>query len=96
VLNDLGDLISARACSEEALRIAEAAYGPNHPKVSTQLNNLGYVLHDMGDLAGARACYNRALNICKKIGGNEHPDTRTVQNNLNALAITENKRKKSR
>jgi tetratricopeptide (TPR) repeat protein len=96
VLQDLGDLPSARAYYERALRIGEAVDGPNHPNVAIRLSNLGSVLQGLGDLAGARANFERALKIFKKVFGDDHPNTRIVQNNLDALAIKENKQKKSR
>ena len=42
-------------------RIDEASFGPDHPNVATDVNNLGLVLQDLGDLAGARAAFERAL-----------------------------------
>ena len=37
-----------------ALRISEAALGPDHPTIGIWRGNLGNVLRDLGDLAGAR------------------------------------------
>jgi hypothetical protein len=54
------------------------------------------VLHDLGDLAGARANFERALKIRTKVFGDDHPKTRLIQDKLDALAIEENKQKKSR
>ncbi len=51
---------------------------------------------DLGDLVEARANYERALKIRKKFLGDDHPKTRLVQRHLDALAIKENKQKKSR
>ena len=42
------------AAAKRALRIAEAAFGPDHPIVATGVNNLGGLLKAQGDLAGAR------------------------------------------
>jgi hypothetical protein len=36
----LGDLASAKACLERALRILEAAYGPDHPNTQKVAANL--------------------------------------------------------
>ncbi len=65
VLGAEGDLAGARAHLERAVRVAEAAFGPDHPDVGTCLNNLGSVLQDQGDLAGARSRYERALTIAE-------------------------------
>jgi hypothetical protein len=40
VLQELGDLAGARASFERALRIFEAAYGPDHPSTQTVAGNL--------------------------------------------------------
>ena len=40
VLRAQGELAGARAHYQRALRIDEAAYGPDHPEVATDVNNL--------------------------------------------------------
>jgi len=65
VLGAQGDLAEARTHLERAVRVAEAAFGPDHPDVGTSLNNLGSVLQDQGNLASAKACYVRALAIAE-------------------------------
>jgi tetratricopeptide (TPR) repeat protein len=96
VLCHMGDLEGARANFERALKIDEAVYGPGHPETATDFSNLGSLLQNLGDLAGARANYERALKIRKRVFGDDHPKTRLVQDKLGALAIEENKQKKSR
>jgi tetratricopeptide (TPR) repeat protein len=85
VLRDLGDLTGVRASFKRALAIDKAAYGPNHPDVARDVNNLGLVLQDLGDLAGARAAYERALRILEKSLPPDHPNIRTVRGNLEGL-----------
>ena len=63
--------------------IDEAAYGPNHPTVARDVNNLGSVLHERGDLGGARAAFERALEIDEAAYGPDHP---TVARDVNNLA----------
>jgi hypothetical protein len=63
--------------------------------VAIRVNNLGSVIQDLRELAGARANFERALKIFKKFLGDDHPKTRLVQRHLEALAIEENKQKKS-
>ena len=75
----------AQAAFERALRMAEAAFGPEHPEVATAVNNLGNVLQDLGDLPGARACYERALRIDEAAYGPEHPNVATDVNNLGSV-----------
>ncbi len=85
VLQDLGELSEARACHERALKIDEAAFGPEHPKVARDVSNLGSVLAALGELPEARACYERALVICRKRLGDDHPKTALVRKNLSGL-----------
>ncbi len=85
MLQDLGDLAGARAALERALAIDEAAFGPHHPNVATDVNNLGMVLQDLGDLAGARAALERALQIRREFLGEDHPRTVMVRNKLRSL-----------
>ena len=58
----LGD---AKALLERALAIDEAAYGPDHPAVATDLNNLASILRDLGQPEAARPLQERALAITK-------------------------------
>jgi len=84
-LKGRAEFARARACFERALKIAEAAYGPEHPNVATAVNNLGAVLHDQGDLAGAQGCFERALKIDEAAYGLDHPTVAAVVNNLGSV-----------
>ncbi|MFZ5909788.1 MAG: tetratricopeptide repeat protein [Chloroflexota bacterium] len=81
-ISDLADYAGAKLAYERALRIAETAFGPDHPNVARNVNNLGLVLQDLGDLAGARACFERALRIAETAFGPDHPTVATDVNNL--------------
>jgi tetratricopeptide (TPR) repeat protein len=81
-LKMVADYAGARASFERALRIDEAAYGPDHPNVARDVNNLGEVLRQQGDLEGARASLERALRIFEQLLGPEHPNVATLVNNL--------------
>jgi hypothetical protein len=81
----LGELAAARAAFERALAIDEATYGPSHPEVATDVNNLGLVLRDLGELAVARTAFERAVQIFQTFLGVEHPSTKTVQANFDAV-----------
>lgn len=79
------EFAQARAAYERALRIDETVYGPEHPEVARDVNNLGSVLQDLGDHAGAKAAFERALRIDERFLGPDHPNTRIVRGNLEAL-----------
>jgi tetratricopeptide (TPR) repeat protein len=81
----VADYPSARAAFERALRMDEAAFGPDHPQVATDVNNLGLALRDLGDLAGARQAFERALRIWEAALGSEHPQVATAVNNLGSV-----------
>jgi tetratricopeptide (TPR) repeat protein len=81
-LRIVADFAGARAAYERALAIDEAAFGPDHPNVATDVNNLGGVLRDLGKLAGALAAYERALAIDEAAFG---PDHRNVARDVNNL-----------
>ena len=72
----------AKAAFERALRIGEAAFGSDHPKVAIRVNNLGLVLRDLGELAEARQCFERALRIDEAAFGPDHPDVAIDVSNL--------------
>jgi tetratricopeptide (TPR) repeat protein len=84
-LQRIVDYQGARAAYERALKIDEAAFGPDHPKVATIANNLGSVLEALGDLVGARAAYERALKIDEAAFGPDYPKVATRVNNLGSV-----------
>jgi tetratricopeptide (TPR) repeat protein len=87
-LRGRAELIPARQLFERALAIDEAAYGPHHPEVATDVNNLASVLRELGDLAGARRLFERALAIDEAAYGPHHPEVATDVNNL-AMVLQE-------
>jgi tetratricopeptide (TPR) repeat protein len=72
----------AKALIERALAIDEAAYGPDHPEVAANLNNLALVLRDLGDPAGVRPLQERALATDEAAYGPDDPDVAAGLNNL--------------
>jgi tetratricopeptide (TPR) repeat protein len=81
-LRRVASLAEAREAFERAMRIGEAVYGPDHPDVAIDVNNLGGVLKDLGDLAGAREAYERAMRIDEVVYGPDHPKVAIRVNNL--------------
>ena len=81
-LSRVADYQGAKDASEKSLRISEATYGPDHPNVAIDVNNLGSVLKELGDLAGARAAFERALKIDEATYGPDHPNVAIDVNNL--------------
>lgn len=67
-----------------ALRIDEDIFGPEHPNVATDLNNLATLLYATNRLAEAEPLYRRALAISE---ANYGPDHTSVASRLNNLAL---------
>jgi hypothetical protein len=70
---------------ERALAINEKAYGRDHPKVATSLNNLALLYKTQGQYTQAEPLYKRSLAIGEKALGPGHPDVATSLENMAAL-----------
>ncbi len=57
-----------------ALKIDEQSFGPNHPDVATDLNNLALLLQDTNRLAEAEPLLRRAAAIFERSLGANHPN----------------------
>ena len=57
-----------------ALGIDEASYGPDHPNVATDLNNLAQLLQATNRLGEAEPLMRRALGIDEASYGPDHPN----------------------
>jgi tetratricopeptide (TPR) repeat protein len=82
ILKDKGDLAGAQRYAERALQIDENIYGPDHPSVAVDVDNLGQILQDKGDLTGAQRYTERALQIDEKVYGPDHPKVAIPCSNL--------------
>jgi len=80
-----GKYAEATSVAQEALRVAEATFGPEHPDVAVSLNNVALLYHTQGRYAEAEPLYQRALRITEKALGPEHPDVALSLNNLAEL-----------
>ena len=68
-----------------ALEIDERSYGPDHPDVAIDLNNLAQLLKATNRLADAEPLMRRALEIDENSYGPDHPDVAIDLNNLAQL-----------
>src|SRR5262249_14446825 len=80
--NRLGE---AEPLYRRALAINEKSYGPDHPDVAIDLNNLAGVLRDTNRLGEAEPLIRRAPAIAEKSYGPDHPNTKIVRGNLQLL-----------
>ena len=77
-----GDVEAALAAHAEAIALAEALYGPEHPGYATELNNAGAARLQHGDVAGSEALLRRALEIRAASFGPAHPNVLEGRINL--------------
>ena len=70
----------------QALAIADASYGPDHPEVATALANLAGVLFATRRLAEAEPLLRRALTIYETTLGSDHAKVATALNNVGGIA----------
>ena len=77
-----GEAISV---AQEALRVAEASFGPEHANVATALNDLAALYREQGRYAAAEPLFKRSLAIREKALGPEHPDVAISLSNLAAM-----------
>ena len=69
----------------QTLAICEKAFGPDHDKVVTGLNNLALLLLETNRHGEAEPLFRRALDIREKSSGPDHSNVATVLNNLAGL-----------
>ena len=60
-------------------------YGPEHPKVASIVNNLGYAKGVAGDITGGRQQFQEALGIAIKSVGEDHPTVGAILVNLGIM-----------
>ena len=80
-----------------ALKIDEFSYGPGHPDVAIDLNNLAQLLHTTNRLAEAEEPMRQSLVIVARFTaqtGHEHPHLRTFIHNYLSLRQASGQTKK--
>jgi tetratricopeptide (TPR) repeat protein len=70
---------------QRALKIDEAALGPDHPSVAIRLNNLAGLYQATGRYGEAEPLYERALAILEARLAPGHPHTGFARDNLASL-----------
>ena len=98
LMNQLGLYLQSKALYNNAeplyrraLKINEAAVGPDHPNVAIRLNNLAQLLQATNRLAEAEPLYRRALEIGEAAVGPDHPTVAIRLNNLAQLLQATNR-----
>lgn len=76
------DEVQALACYDEALNLAIAAFGENHPQTAQACNVLGLYYYSIVDYGRAISFFQRAIEIRKNILGVDYVDTAEYYVNL--------------
>jgi len=71
----IGHYSIAIALNRRALEIVRKIYGPVHPLLADELNNLGAIQVAMGNNSEAEQDYRQALDIVQSWYGSDHPET---------------------
>jgi CHAT domain-containing protein len=79
VLHAAGDAKEGRRQLEQALALAEKAYGPDHATTVACHSMLGGVLHDLKDYGAARPHLERAVRFYREQNGPDHLFTTSSQ-----------------
>lgn len=82
---DAGELERAHALREEAVALAAAALGEDHPSRGLMLMSLGVVAEKLGRLAEAEAHFRRAVQLTEAAWGPDHPRSQDCRLTLEAF-----------
>ena len=91
LLQNEARLGEAEPLMRRALAIDEASFGPDHPTVATDLNNLATLLQATNRLGEAEPLMRRALAIDEASFGPDHPTVAIDLNNLAQLLQATNR-----
>ncbi|MGD9800944.1 MAG: tetratricopeptide repeat protein, partial [Parvularculaceae bacterium] len=84
-LHQAGDYAAATVKAEEALRLAEKAFGPDHPSTLASAYNLAGLYQTQRRFAESEALYLRSLNGVERVLGRDHPVTLSLVRSLAVL-----------
>jgi len=104
-LSSAGRYSDAIPIAQQILRIREMAFGPDHPRIATSLDNLASLYRSQGELYRSQgrnsdadllywkssAMYARSLAIKEKVLGPDHPDVAKLLNNLAEMYRSQHK-----
>ena len=85
LLQTTNRFVEAEPLYRRALAIDETSYGPDHPEVAIDLNNLALLLLATNRLAEAEPLIAARSRFSMTSLGPDHPKTVTARNNLAAL-----------
>ena len=90
-----GRTLKAKACFEQALKIAEGKFDAAHTNIATRCVELGELLMEMKEWGEALPCYTRAKDIRVRKFGLDHPGTQVVLEAIKLITAELDKVKQS-
>jgi tetratricopeptide (TPR) repeat protein len=84
-----GELTEAIPIAEQALAVAEEAFGPNDARVAQVLNDLGHLYLSQQDPAHAEGLHERALKIREQTFSGDGPAVVQSLNNLAKVYVAQ-------
>ena len=85
LLQTTNRLAETEPLMRRALEIDEQSFGPDHPNVAIDLNNLAILLQTSNRLAEAESLMQRVIKIFRYALGAEHPSVATALENYASL-----------
>ena len=77
--------------SEEAIKVAENTFTPDHPCIAISKNQLGTLYWTYGRFSEAEPLFRQALAIYEKGLGPDHPKVATVLQNLADMYLAQDR-----
>ncbi len=90
VLQSLGENTAALEAYQQAVRIEEQGWGPDHARVGSRLAVVAARYRAMGEVERARSAYLRALSILQQFLPPHHPRIQSIRNELADLSSGSN------
>jgi CHAT domain-containing protein/Tfp pilus assembly protein PilF len=81
-LRQQGRIAEAIPLAQEAVRVAQATFGSDSPRVAVSLTVLGLLEKNQEKFADAESLYRRALSICLKAEGQESANVASILNDI--------------
>ena len=75
----------------ENLAAGQRRFGPDHPALAYDFDNLGHFYDAVGDLEASENYHRQAMELRRRRLGNEHPETVTSINNLAYVLVKREK-----
>ncbi len=90
-MTKMGDMEEALAMQNDAAALYRDIFGPDHPNLGIQYNNIAFTKRNMGDLEGAKESYRRAIETWRAGLPPGHPFLAYGYHNLASVLLIQNR-----